>query len=72
MMNARNRDSSFTIHDLNKGIKKHSADSKPIPRMKNKPKLNNLLEKSDVKPFVSIQECANFQYKLMQAVADQL
>ena len=71
MMHAEETYSSFTVHDLNT-ITEDNANSKSLTRIKKDSKLAEFLQDAGAKPFTSIEECANFQYKLMQIVADQL
>lgn len=70
MMPAEETDSSFTINDLNT-ITENNADES-LPRIKTESKLTEFVKDVGAKPFSSIEECADFQYKLMQIIADQL
>lgn len=71
MIPAEKTYSKFTIHDLN-SITEDNANSQSFPRIKNDSKLAEFLQDTGAKPFTSIEECADFQYKLMQIVANQL
>ncbi len=70
MMLDEETDSNFTIHDLNT-ITENNVDES-LPRIKTDSKLAEFIQDAGAKPFCSIEECANFQYKLMQIIADQL
>ncbi|HRE76376.1 MAG TPA: hypothetical protein PLL09_00995 [Flavobacterium sp.] len=71
MMPAEKTYSKFTIHDLNT-INEDNANNESLPRIKKDSKLTEFLQDAGAKPFTSIEECADFQYKLMQIVANQL
>ncbi len=70
MMPAEETDSSFTINELNT-ITENNADES-LSRIKTESKLTEFAKDVGAKPFSSIEECADFQYKLMQIIADQL
>jgi hypothetical protein len=70
MMPAEETDSSFTIHDLNTITENNQDES--LARIKTDSKLFEFIQEVGAKPFTSIEECADFHYKLMQIIADQL
>ena len=70
MMLDEETDSNFTIHDLNTITENNQDES--LPRIKTDSKLAEFIQDAGAKPFSSIEECADFQYKLMQIIADQL
>ena len=72
IMPAEETYSSFTVHDLNTIISEDNANRKSLTRIKKDSKLAEFFQDAGAKPFTSIEECADFQYKLMQIVADQL
>lgn len=71
MMPAEETDSEFTIHDLNT-ISDDNTNKQSLPRIKTDSKLTEFVKDAGAKLFTSIEKCADFQYKLMQIIADQL
>lgn len=71
MMPAEKTYSSFTIDYLNTNIE-DGANKKSFPRINSNSRLAKFVQDAGAKPFASIEECANFQYKLMQIIANQL
>lgn len=63
--------SKFTIDDLNTPTE-DKPNGKSLPRVKCGSKLDKFIQDVGLKPFATIEECAEFQYKLMQIIADQL
>ncbi len=62
--------SSFTINNFN-AITENIEDEL-LPRIKTDSKLSEFIQDVGAKTFSSIEECTDFQYKLMQIIADQL
>ena len=62
---------SFKMRDMSNDPEDFSK-GKSFDNLKNNPLYTKTLELSDAKAFESIEESNTFQFKLMQAVADQL
>lgn len=71
MIPAKESYSKFTINDLNTATEDKPND-KSFPRIKSNSRLAKFVQNVGAKPFASIEECAEFQYKLMQIIANQL
>lgn len=71
MIPAEQTDSKFSVRDLNTPTEDKPNDES-LPRIKSDSKLAEFVQNVGSKPFASIEECAKFQYKLMQIIADQL
>ena len=64
-------DRTFTEKSLNNDPDDYSK-GRSLKNLKKNPQYMEFLKKADVKAFESLEECNEFHFELMQAVADKL